>query len=77
MEKRLRNRLLVKGLTMHMQDWNTYRQQIIDGVGGLSKLSPETVKGYATLNSAEHWQWPSACAAMAATLFTRPQRANS
>jgi AhpD family alkylhydroperoxidase len=54
MEKRLRNRLLVKGLTMHMQDWNTYRQQIIDGVGGLSKLSPETVKGYATLNSAAH-----------------------
>jgi len=39
---------------MHMQDWNTYRQQIIDGVGGLSKLSPETVKGYATLNSAAH-----------------------
>jgi AhpD family alkylhydroperoxidase len=39
---------------MHMQNWNTYRQQIIDGVGELSKLSPETVKGYATLNSAAH-----------------------
>ena len=76
---------------MHMQDWNTYRQQIIDGVGGLSKLSPETVKGYATLNSAAHrinllddktreliaLAAASACAAMAATLFTRPQRANS
>lgn len=39
---------------MHMQDWNTYRQQIIDGVGGLAKLSPETVKAYTTLNSAGH-----------------------
>jgi AhpD family alkylhydroperoxidase len=37
---------------MHMHDWNTYRQQIVDGVGGLAKLSPETVKGYVALSNA-------------------------
>jgi hypothetical protein len=31
---------------MHMFDWKLYRQQLIAGVGGLAKLSPETVKGY-------------------------------
>ena len=39
---------------MHMQDWNTYCQQIVAGVGDLSKLSPDTVRGYATLNNAAH-----------------------
>ncbi|NPD70159.1 carboxymuconolactone decarboxylase family protein [Lichenicola cladoniae] len=29
-----------------MFDWNTYRQQVITGVGSFAKLSPETVKGY-------------------------------
>lgn len=37
---------------MHMHDWNTYRQQLADGVSGLSKLSPDTVRGYVTLSGA-------------------------
>ena len=37
---------------MHMMDWNVYRQQVVAGVGGISKLSPETVKGYAALSGA-------------------------
>lgn len=37
---------------MHMMDWNEYRQQVLAGVGQISKLSPETVKGYAALSGA-------------------------
>ncbi len=37
---------------MHMMDWNTYRQQVVAGVGGVAKLSPDTVKGYAALSGA-------------------------
>jgi len=37
---------------MHMLDWNTYRQQLVAGVGGFAKLSPETVKGYSALGAA-------------------------
>jgi AhpD family alkylhydroperoxidase len=37
---------------MHMMDWNTYRQQFTAGVGGLAKLSPDTVRGYAQLGQA-------------------------
>jgi AhpD family alkylhydroperoxidase len=37
---------------MHMHEWNTYRQQIVEGVGGLAKLSPDAVKGYVTLSNA-------------------------
>lgn len=37
---------------MHMLDWNTYRQQIVSGVGGFGKLSPDTVKGYRALGDA-------------------------
>ena len=37
---------------MHMLDWNSYRQQLMAGVGGLAKLSPDTVRGYGTLGSA-------------------------
>jgi AhpD family alkylhydroperoxidase len=37
---------------MHMLDWSQYRQQIFAGVGNLAKLSPDTVKGYATLTGA-------------------------
>jgi AhpD family alkylhydroperoxidase len=29
---------------------NTYRRQVIAGVGGVAKLSPDTVKGYATVS---------------------------
>lgn len=37
---------------MHMIDWNTYRKQLLAGVGGLAKLSPDTVKGYLQLGAA-------------------------
>jgi AhpD family alkylhydroperoxidase len=37
---------------MHMIDWNTYRGQVAAGVGGLAKLSPDTVKGYGQLGQA-------------------------
>ena len=37
---------------MHMFDWNTYRQQVVAGVGGFAKLSPETVKGYGAMGMA-------------------------
>lgn len=37
---------------MPMMDWNLYRKQVLDGVGQLGKLSPDTVKGYATLGGA-------------------------
>jgi AhpD family alkylhydroperoxidase len=37
---------------MSMHDWNTYRQQVVAGVGEIAKLSPETVKGYAALSGA-------------------------
>jgi hypothetical protein len=33
---------------MHMLDWNTYRQQLVTGVGGFGKLNPDIVKGYTT-----------------------------
>lgn len=37
---------------MSMMNRNVYRQQVVAGVGGLAKLSPETVKGYGTLGAA-------------------------
>jgi len=37
---------------MHMFDWTFYRQQVVAGVGGLAKLSPETVRGYGAMGSA-------------------------
>src|SRR5207302_9093418 len=37
---------------MHMLDWNTYRQQVIAGVGGFGKLNPDIIKGYTTLSRA-------------------------
>jgi len=37
---------------MHMMDWNAYRQQVVAGVGGLAKLTPETVKGYSAMGLA-------------------------
>ena len=37
---------------MHMMDWNTYRQQLVAGVGGFGKLNPDIVKGYSTLSRA-------------------------
>jgi AhpD family alkylhydroperoxidase len=37
---------------MYMMDWNTYRQQLVAGVGGFGKLNPDIVKGYTTLSGA-------------------------
>ena len=37
---------------MYMIDWNTYRQQVVAGIGNVAKLSPDTVKGYVQLNQA-------------------------
>jgi AhpD family alkylhydroperoxidase len=38
---------------MHMIDWNTYREQVVAGVGGFAKLSPETVRGYAAMGTGQ------------------------
>jgi AhpD family alkylhydroperoxidase len=37
---------------MHMMDWSAYRSQVVATVGELGKLSPDTVRGYATLGAA-------------------------
>lgn len=37
---------------MAMLNWNEYRAQVMQGVGELGKLSPDTVRGYATLSGA-------------------------
>ena len=37
---------------MHMIDWNTYRRQVVTGVGDLAKLSPDTVRGYGAMGGA-------------------------
>jgi AhpD family alkylhydroperoxidase len=41
-----------KEVSMHMLDWNNYRQQILAGVGDFGKLSPDTVRGYMSLGGA-------------------------
>jgi AhpD family alkylhydroperoxidase len=33
-------------------DWNGYRQQLVETIGNLARLSPDTVKGYGTLSAA-------------------------
>ena len=42
----------MKEVVMHMIDWNTYRQQVVTGVGDFAKLSPDTVRGYGAMGSA-------------------------
>jgi AhpD family alkylhydroperoxidase len=37
---------------MSMLDWNIYRQQLVVRVGEIAKISPDTIKGYQTLNAA-------------------------
>ncbi len=37
---------------MSMMDWNEYMKQVVAGMGDFAKLSPDTVKGYLTLNQA-------------------------
>jgi len=34
---------------MHMLDWDTYRPQVLAGVGDLAKLTPDTVNAGAAL----------------------------
>jgi AhpD family alkylhydroperoxidase len=35
-----------------MMDWNEYQKQLMSTIGDISKLSPDTVKGYMTLSNA-------------------------
>ena len=35
-----------------MLDWNSYRQQLMETIGRIARLSPDTVKGYGSLSSA-------------------------
>ena len=35
-----------------MVDWNEYRQQLLETIGKIARLSPETMKGYITLSAA-------------------------
>lgn len=35
-----------------MLDWNGYRQQLIETIGKIARLSPDTVKGYSSLSAA-------------------------
>lgn len=35
-----------------MLDWNTYRDELKGRIGEIGKLSPDTVRGYATLSGA-------------------------
>jgi AhpD family alkylhydroperoxidase len=43
---------ITKEVVMHMIDWNTYRQQVVNGVADIAKLSPETVRGYSAMGGA-------------------------
>jgi AhpD family alkylhydroperoxidase len=42
----------VKEKTMHMMDWNQYRQQVVAGIGSFAKLTPETVRGIGAMSAA-------------------------
>lgn len=35
-----------------MMDWNTYRDQLMVGIGELAALTPDTVRGYQTASGA-------------------------
>ena len=35
-----------------MLDWNAYREELKGRIGDIGKLSPDTVRGYATLSAA-------------------------
>ena len=35
-----------------MLDWNGYRQKLVETIGKIARLSPETVKGYTALSTA-------------------------
>jgi AhpD family alkylhydroperoxidase len=35
-----------------MLDWNEYRSELMNTIGDLAKLSPDTVRGYSTLSDA-------------------------
>jgi len=35
-----------------MADWNGYRQQLVETIGKIAQLSPDTVRGYSVLGAA-------------------------
>ena len=35
-----------------MADWNSYRQQLVETIGKIAQLSPDTVRGYSVLGAA-------------------------
>lgn len=35
-----------------MMEWNNYLQQLLENIGKIAELSPDTVKGYQTLSAA-------------------------
>lgn len=53
-------KLLSEFLSLHfakeaikmMVDWNEYRQQLVEMIGKIARLSPDIVKGYNTLSAA-------------------------
>src|SRR6201993_1567343 len=49
---RLRSRGFTKEKIKMMLNWNGYRQQLIDTIGQIARLSPDTVRGYSTLSAA-------------------------
>jgi hypothetical protein len=53
---------------MAMLDWNDYRNQILASVGEIAKLSPDTVKAYATLGGAGAKTGHLVCLALSAAI---------
>ena len=43
---------VLEGEDQMMLDWNVYRQQLMDTIGQIARLSPDTVRGYSTLTAA-------------------------
>jgi AhpD family alkylhydroperoxidase len=44
--------LVLEGEDQMMLDWNVYRQQLIDTIGRIARLSPDTVRGCSSLSAA-------------------------
>jgi hypothetical protein len=43
---------VIRSSRMAMLEWNSYRQQIKVRIGEITKLSPDTIKGYQALTAA-------------------------
>jgi AhpD family alkylhydroperoxidase len=41
-----------EGEDQMMLDWNAYRQELIETIGQIARLTPDTVRGYSTLSAA-------------------------